>query len=126
MSSPMRSVTDRPPDGLHNDPDPRVTLANERTFLAWTRTALALIAGGLVLSQLTRPSSVTIALVSSLSLICFGAVMAVVGYRHWQRNDAAPRLGRPLEPSSLPRFLTHGIGWFALAAAALAVLRVTS
>src|SRR3954462_10286719 len=28
-------------------PDPRFTFANERTFLAWIRTSLALIAGGL-------------------------------------------------------------------------------
>ena len=28
------------------EPDYRFTLANERTFLAWLRTALALIAGG--------------------------------------------------------------------------------
>ena len=34
------------------EPDPRFTLANERTFLAWIRTALALIAGGVALEAL--------------------------------------------------------------------------
>ena len=34
------------------DPDPRFTLANERTFLAWIRTAMALIGGGLAAGQL--------------------------------------------------------------------------
>ena len=34
------------------DPDPRFTLANERTFLAWNRTALSLVAGGLAVVQL--------------------------------------------------------------------------
>ena len=33
------------------DPDPRFTFANERTFLAWNRTALALIAAGLAAAQ---------------------------------------------------------------------------
>ena len=34
-----------------DDPDYRFTLANERTFLAWIRTALALLAGGVLLHQ---------------------------------------------------------------------------
>lgn len=34
------------------EPDYRFTLANERTFLAWIRTALALIAGGVAVAQL--------------------------------------------------------------------------
>jgi putative membrane protein len=33
------------------EPDYRFTLANERTFLAWIRTALALLAGGVLLHQ---------------------------------------------------------------------------
>ncbi|MBV8220907.1 MAG: DUF202 domain-containing protein [Solirubrobacterales bacterium] len=107
-------------------PDPRDTLANERTLLAWIRTALALIAGGLAISQLARSGSAALALVSSLALIGFGALISLVGYRHWKRNDEALRLGRALEPSMLPGFLIQGIGWFALAAAILAVLRVTS
>ncbi|UTT69681.1 DUF202 domain-containing protein [Arthrobacter sp. DNA4] len=32
--------------GGGQEPDPRFTLANERTFLAWIRTSLALLAGG--------------------------------------------------------------------------------
>jgi putative membrane protein len=32
--------------GGGTEPDPRFTLANERTFLAWIRTSLALLAGG--------------------------------------------------------------------------------
>lgn len=111
----------------HGEPDPRVRLANERTFLAWVRTALALIGGGLVVSQLARrTSSEIIALISSLALIGFGAVICLYGYRYWKRNETALRLGQPLEPSALPGFLAYGIAWFALAAAVLAVLRVTS
>jgi len=37
------------------EPDARFTFANERTFLAWNRTALALIAAGLAIVQLLPP-----------------------------------------------------------------------
>jgi putative membrane protein len=107
-------------------PDPRFTFANERTFLSWSRTALALIAGGLAVSQFATRTSAGLTLALALALIGFGALMAFVGYRHWTRNQTALRLGRPVEPSSLPRFLTHGIGCFAMAAAALAVIRLVS
>jgi len=112
--------------GLGADPDPRFTFANERTFLSWSRTALALIAGGLAVSQFAKRTSAGPTLAVALALIGFGAVMAFVGYRHWTRNQTALRLGRPVEPSSLPRFLTHGLGCFAIAAAALAVIRFVS
>ncbi|MCY1272436.1 hypothetical protein D9M68_144620 [compost metagenome] len=36
-----------------SEPDPRFTLANERTFLAWIRTALALLAGGIAVETFT-------------------------------------------------------------------------
>ena len=42
----------RDPRAVGRDPDPRFTLANERTYLAWNRTALALIGGGLAAGQL--------------------------------------------------------------------------
>ena len=41
----MRWVEGPGPEG--EEPDPRFTLANERTFLAWIRTALALVASGI-------------------------------------------------------------------------------
>ena len=38
-----------------DEPDYRFTLANERTFLAWVRTALGLLAGGVAVRQLVDP-----------------------------------------------------------------------
>ena len=113
-------------EGVVGDPDPRDSLANERTLLAWARTALALIAGGLAVSQLARPSSRIITLVSALALICFGALMSLFGYWHRKRNEKALRRGHALGRSALPGLLTNGVGWFALAAAVLAVLRFTA
>ena len=40
------------------EPDPRFTLANERTFLAWVRTALALVAAGIGLETFVPPLAV--------------------------------------------------------------------
>jgi putative membrane protein len=107
-------------------PDPRVTFANERTFLAWNRTALALVAGGLAVSQLVKVGSGGAALTVALALVAFGAFMSFTGYRHWQRNERAIRLRQPIMPSALPRFLACGVAGFAVAAAALAILRLVS
>jgi putative membrane protein len=105
-------------------PDPQLTFANERTFLAWSRTALALIAGGLAVSQLVRVKSGGAQFALALALIGFGAFIVYTGYRHWQRNERALRIGQPVPPSALPLFLAGGVAGFALAAAGLAVLRL--
>jgi putative membrane protein len=111
-----RGATPAPLDPADGDvgaeraaPDPRVSFANERTFLAWNRTALALIAGGLAASQLLKVSSGGAALTVALALVAFGAFMSFAGYRHWQRNERAIRLGQPIMPSAQPRFLACGV-----------------
>ena len=119
-------LADRDPSVHQEAPDPRVSFANERTFLAWNRTALALIAGGLAVSQLLKASSAGAALTVALALVGFGAFMSFTGYRHWQRNERAIRLRQPIMPSALPRFLSCGVAGFAVAAAALAILRLVS
>ncbi|MGB6454192.1 MAG: DUF202 domain-containing protein, partial [Streptosporangiaceae bacterium] len=40
-----------PDESAETEPDARFTLANQRTFLAWSRTALALVAAGLGIVQ---------------------------------------------------------------------------
>ena len=82
-------------------PDPRYSLANERTFLAWIRTGLGFLAGAagldVVASALERPSARWIAAVLALgALIC-----GVQSWRGWTRTERAVRLGRPLPATSL-------------------------
>ena len=79
------------------DPDPRFTLANERTLLAWLRTALALVVAGtgiVGLSELISPDW----LVDLVAVIAFagGGATAVLGYAQWQRVERAIRRGEPL------------------------------
>jgi putative membrane protein len=101
----------REPD-LHDvgrDPDPRFTLANERTFLAWNRTALALIGGGLAAGQLLDFDSRVARLVVALPPIALGLVLAVTSYRRWQANERALRLDEPLPGGGPPWLLSVGI-----------------
>ncbi len=104
-------MTDSQPPGSAGDgtePDPRFTFANERTFLAWSRTALALVVAGLGVVQLLPPFPRVPwgRRVLGVPLIVFGAVVAVAAYREWASCQRAMRLGQPLPRSSMPRILT--------------------
>ena len=117
-----------PPPGppAETEPDPRFTLANERTFLAWNRTALALIAAGLGIVQLLPPfPGVPFGRhVVGIPLIAFGAVIAVAAYWELERNQAALRRGEPLPRSVMPRLLSVTIAGVAALAAAVVLLSV--
>lgn len=104
------------------DPDPRFTFANERTFLAWNRTSLALIATGLAVAQLLDFGVAGVKLVIALPLLGLGAYTAFTSYRRWEANERALRLGEPMPHSGMPRGLAIGIGLVALAAGVIAVL----
>ncbi|MFE6257367.1 YidH family protein [Agromyces sp. NPDC057865] len=80
-----------------DDPDYRFTLANERTFLAWIRTALALLAGGVLLHQFAATLEPRVVLVSvSVALGLIASVLSVVSYTRWRANEIAIRRRRPL------------------------------
>jgi putative membrane protein len=80
-----------------DEPDPRFTLANERTLLAWLRTALALVVAGVAvvaLSDLITPA--WLADVTATTAFVGGGVTALLGYVQWQRVERALRLSEPL------------------------------
>jgi putative membrane protein len=109
------------------EPDPRFTLANERTFLAWNRTALALIAAGLAIVQLLPPfPGVPFGRhVVGVPLIVLGAVIAAAAYWELKRNQTAMRRGEPLPRSVVPRLLSVTIVGVAVLAAVVVLLSVT-
>ncbi len=77
--------------GAGAEPDPRFTFANERTFLAWSRTALALVVAGLGVVQLLPPFPGVPwgEHVLGVPLIVFGAIVAVAAYSEWARSQRA-------------------------------------
>lgn len=83
-----------------DEPDARFSLANERTFLAWNRTALALIAGGVALEALGLDLQPTLRLAASLILIAAGLVVPVLAWFEWGRTERALRSASPLPGSA--------------------------
>ncbi len=106
------------------EPDARFTLANERTFLAWCRTALALVAAGLGIVQLLPPFPGVPwgRHIIGTPLILLGSVVAVASYLEWARNQRALRRGEPMLHSRLPAILAVTIAVIGLAAAVLGLV----
>ena len=103
------------------EPDPRLTFANERTFLAWSRTALALVVAGLGIVALLPPfPGVPVGRhLLGVPLIVLGAVLAVVAYAEWVRNQRALRRGEPLPRSVMPWILAATIAGMAIISAVI-------
>lgn len=83
------------------EPDVRFTLANERTFLAWIRTSLAMTAAGVALEGLNLDLQPQLRMVASIVLITAGVATSVQAWRGWANTERALRLGEPL-PSARP------------------------
>ena len=79
-----------------DEPDPRFSLANERTFLAWVRTALAMLAGGVALHALTVPSTDWLRTVLVVVLIGVGGLVCLFALVRWARIERAMRLRQPM------------------------------
>jgi putative membrane protein len=103
-----------------SEPDARFTLANERTFLAWIRTALALLAGGVALELLGPALHPTLRFSAALVLVAAGVAVPCLAWLGWMRTERALRMTRPL-PSSILGLLT---GTAVAAAGALVLLAI--
>jgi len=81
--------------GAGTEPDPRFTLANERTFLAWIRTLLALTAGGVALEALGLGLQPQFRLAAAVLLIGTGITTGTQAWVGWVNTERALRLNTP-------------------------------
>ncbi|MGW5660544.1 YidH family protein [Streptomyces sp. NPDC003758] len=96
-------------------PDYRFSLANERTFLAWLRTALALIGGGFAVDQFLPGLRWAWRVGLALALLGSGVLCSLRAINHWVRCERAMRRGEDLPASRFPAVLSLAIAVVAVA-----------
>jgi putative membrane protein len=125
-----------PPQGNAREPDAgalvehvaapidyRFTLANERTFLSWIRTALGLLAGGVAVHTVVVEHWQTdFRAALAISCLVLSLVVAVGAYLHWRRIRAAMDAGRPLPGTVLVPILSAGTAFVAVLACVAVLL----
>lgn len=97
--------------GVGEEPDPRFTFANERTFLAWVRTGLGFLAAGVAVAavaQLNAALSIEARLASVVLIVC-GLITGIGAIIRWARAERALRLHRPLPSSPMVPVVTLGL-----------------
>lgn len=91
------------------EPDPRFSLANERTFLAWIRTSLAVTAGGLGVEAFGASIfHETWRKVLAVGLLTLGLILAGSAVQRWLNVERAMRHKEPLPMPFLLPFLASG------------------
>ncbi|MBA4607947.1 DUF202 domain-containing protein [Aeromicrobium sp. Marseille-Q0843] len=92
-------MTDRRPRWVYeagDEPDPRFSLANERTFLAWVRTSIGIMAGAVALYSLELPGPDGPRTVVLVLLLTLAAGCAVMSWLRWAKVERAMRRREPL------------------------------
>jgi putative membrane protein len=122
-TTPVGEQGDDNPDEL--EPDYRFTLANERTFLAWQRTSLGLLAAAVALVQLVPELTIPGArralgiLLATLAILTSG-----MGLLRWHQADRAMRRGLPLPRHPTPAYLGVGLIVIGIIALGLVIAKV--
>ncbi|HET7277420.1 MAG TPA: DUF202 domain-containing protein [Dermatophilaceae bacterium] len=111
--------------GVGEEPDPRFSLANERTALAWMRTALALVGGGVAVVSVASLGALPkwSALVGAASCLG-GGILAGRAVLGWARTERALRERRPLPAPRALLWLAGGVVLLALLVLVLALVEV--
>ncbi|HCT78387.1 MAG TPA: hypothetical protein DGT23_17775 [Micromonosporaceae bacterium] len=109
--------------GVGEEPDARFSFANERTMLAWVRTALGLLAAGVVVDAVELAMAEPVRRVLAALLVVLSVVAAVGGWLRWARAERALRTQAPLPAPSLAAVLVGGLVAAAVVVLVVVVLR---
>ena len=90
-------------------PSTQVVLANERTFLAWIRTSLALVVTGVALEAFEVPIPAGWRTTSASLFVLLGIAAAVQAWIGWRATDAAAKRGDPVPPPVTRTLLVAGV-----------------
>lgn len=105
------------------DPDARFSLANERTFLAWVRSGLALVALGIAVATfMTASGSRGVTEILALGLIALGGLLSCIAWFRWLQVERAMREDRGIPPTTLGIVIAVGVALLAGVAIAAVVL----
>ena len=103
--------------------DYRFTLANERTFLAWIRTSLGLLAGGVALQSLAAQfATADYRRAIALSCAVLALVLCCLAFRQWRRVNRAMHQGTELPGNLVVPLVAVGVVLIAIAAVLALVL----
>ncbi|MBE9375804.1 DUF202 domain-containing protein [Saccharopolyspora sp. HNM0983] len=104
-----------------SEPDPRFTMANERTFLAWIRTAMALMAGGVGIEALNAVAEQPSALRTALAalLLVTGVVCSAGAFTRWVVTERALRRDTALPAPRMAPVLGYGLAALGIIACVL-------
>ena len=105
------------------EPDVRFSLANERTLLAYQRTAIGLVAAAVAVAHFLEDD--VLAVLIAAVLLVTGGLAALGGYHRYRGADRAIREGRPLPGGPVPLLLSVGLTICLLLAAAYVVVTAT-
>ena len=87
-----------------DEPDPRFSLANERTFLAWCRTSFAIVSLGIALDNVTVAMAPRLKTAVVVLALLVGSALPILAWIDWARTERAMRLSDPL-PESIAQFV---------------------
>lgn len=120
------STTDRWPARVYaegEEPDYRFSLANERTFLAWLRTSLALIAAGVAVDVVDLGVSQTLVNILASALLALGVISPILAWWRWADAERAMRRHEALPALGASAAVITGVVLIAAAVLAVGMLR---